>query len=62
VPTILLLHINHLTTLELRSLTPNDFVHENSQARAASKGVAPIASHTVIDRCVWRYGTEHVYR
>ena len=44
------LHIVPLTTLELRSFSPYDFVAENSLTRAASKGVAPIASHTMIDR------------
>jgi hypothetical protein len=57
---ITLFHTAHLTTLELDSIFPNDFVGENSSslAWAASKGVAPIASHTVIDRCVWLFRTE----
>ena len=61
VPISFFLHIVHLTTLELHSLSPNDFGGENSRSltRAASKGVAPMASHSVIDRCVWRFGEEH---
>jgi hypothetical protein len=52
VPITVFLHIVHLTTLELSLL---HFCDENSNTltRAASKGVAPIASDTVIDRCVW---------
>ena len=61
IPTTLLLHIAHLTTLELHSLTPNDFYDENSSSPtpAASKGVVPMASDTVIDRC---YGYEQSHR
>jgi hypothetical protein len=57
---ITLFHTAHLTTLELDSIFPNDFVGENSSslAWAASKGVAPTASHTVIDRCVWLFRKE----
>ena len=57
VPITIFLHIVHLTTLELHSLSLSDFGSENSSSltRAASKGVAPMASHTVIDRCVWRF-------
>ena len=66
VPTTLFLQIDHLTTLKLQSLTPNDFVDEYSLTRAASKGVAPApiasSSHTVIDRCVWHYGEGPVFR
>ena len=66
VPTTFFLHITHLTRLELHSLTPNCFYDENSSTlpvtRAASKGVRPMASHTVIDRCVWRFGEVHAYR
>ena len=29
-----------------------------TRARAASKGVAPMASHAVIDQCVWRFEWE----
>ena len=45
----------HLTTLELHSRSPNHFGDENSSSLtlAASKGEAPMASHTVIDRCLW---------
>ena len=55
------LRIVHLTTLELDSLTPNNFDGENSSelTRAASKGVAPLSSHSVIDRCVWRFKEKH---
>ena len=64
VPTTFLLHIAHLNTLELHSLTPNHFCEENysSLTRAASKAVTPMASHTVIDRCVWHYGEKHACR
>jgi hypothetical protein len=55
VPITLFLHTVHFTTLELHSITPNDFGDENSSSltQAASEGVAPMASHTAIDRCVW---------
>jgi hypothetical protein len=61
VPSTFFLHIVHLTTLELHSLSPDDFGGENSNSltRAALKGVAPMASDTVIDRCVWHFGVEH---
>jgi hypothetical protein len=61
-PIAFFFHIAHLKTLELDSLSPNDLRDENSctLTRAASKGVAPMASHhIVIDRCVWRFGEEH---
>ena len=53
VPISFFLHIVHLTTLEL-TLSLNDLRDENSNS-LTSKGVVPlaIASHTVIDRCVW---------
>jgi hypothetical protein len=53
VPITFFLHL-HLTTLDL-FLSLDDFCDENSNllTRVASKGVAPIASRTVIDRCVW---------
>jgi hypothetical protein len=64
VPISFFLRIVHLTTLELHSLSPNDFGSENSSSltRAASKGVTPLAmaSHPVIDRCVWQFGLGHV--
>jgi hypothetical protein len=62
VPITLFLHTVHFTTLELHSISPNDFsgLDSSSLTRAASKGVAPMASHTVIDRCVWHFGEEHV--
>ena len=64
IPTTLLLDIAHLTTLELISLTPNDFCYENSSSLtlAALKGEAPVASDIVVDRCVWRYGYEQSHR
>ena len=60
VPITIFLHIAHLTTLELHSLSPNDFGGENpsSLTQASSKGVAAsMASHSlpVIDRCVWHF-------
>ena len=53
-PTTFFPQIVHLTTLELRSLSPYDFDNENSSL-LTSKGVAPMATNTVpvIDRCVW---------
>ena len=57
VPITFFLQIVHLTTLKLHSLSPIDFGDENSSSLtlAASKGEAPlaVASHTVIDRCLW---------
>jgi hypothetical protein len=60
VPSTVFLNIAHLTTLELHSLWP-DFAGENSSSltHAALKGVTPMASHTVIDRCVWHFMPEH---
>ena len=53
VPIIFFGHL-HLTTLDL-SLSPADFRDEkpNLLTRVASNVVEPIASHTVVDRCVW---------
>ena len=68
IPTTFFLHITHLTTLKLHSLAPSDFCDENSSSLtrtlrlAGSKGVVPMASDIVIDRCVWRYGYEQSYR
>ena len=61
VPMTFFHRIVHLTTLELHSLSPNDFGGEDSSSltRAASKGEAPNFSHSVIDRCVWRFREEH---
>jgi hypothetical protein len=64
VPVNLFLHFVHLTTLKL-ALSPNDFCDENSKSLTweALRGVAPIApiaSHTVIDRLVWHLGMEPV--
>ena len=63
VPITIFLHIAHLTTLELDSISPSDFCDGNSSSltQAASK-VAPVASHTVVDRCVWRFETVHTRR
>ena len=57
VPVTFFLHIVHLTTLVMRSIQPIDFYVRNSSSltRAASKGMAPMASHAVIDRCVWHF-------
>jgi hypothetical protein len=54
-------HTAHFTTLELDTLSPDDFVEKNSSSltRAASKGVAPMACHTAVDRCVWHSGYQH---
>ena len=52
VPTTFFSRIIHLTTLELHSLKPDDFCDENSSIDTL------MASHTVIDRCVWRYDEE----
>jgi hypothetical protein len=64
VPITYLLPIFHLTTLELHSMSPNDFHDKNSSSLvpAASKGVAPMASRTVIrvDRCVWHFSGYHI--
>ena len=61
VPITFFLHIVHLTTLELHSLFPSDFSGEitSSLTQADSKEAAPVASHTVIDRCVWHLDEEH---
>ena len=59
-PITFFLHIAHHTTLELHSLSPNDFGDENSLTLATSNGMAPSASHTVIDRCVWHFSVKHV--
>jgi hypothetical protein len=48
-------HIVHITTLELHSISPIDFCDESSLTQAASKGVVPIASQTVIDQCSWSF-------
>ena len=63
VPITFFLHIVHLTSLELHSISPYDFSDENSSSLtlAASKGVTPMAFHSVIDRCVWRYREEHAW-
>ena len=64
VPNTFWLHIVHLTTLELDSLSPNDFDDKNSSSLtgAVSQGVVPVASHAVIDRCVWHFNSnkDHV--
>jgi hypothetical protein len=55
VPMTFFLRTVHFTTLELDSIY--DFASENlsSLTRADLKGVAPMASQTVIDRCVWHF-------
>jgi hypothetical protein len=66
IPITYLLPIVHLPTLELHSMSPNNFCGENSSSLtlAASKGVAPMASHTVIqvDRCVWHFTSKYHVR
>ena len=67
VPITFFLHIVHLSTLELNSVSPDDFCNENSNSltRAASMVVAPMASQVVIDRCEWylkeysEFGSNH---
>jgi hypothetical protein len=61
-PITFFFHIVHLKTLELDSLAPNEFYEENSSTLIQTEGVAPMASHTVIDRCVWRFAKEHARR
>ena len=60
IPTTFFLHTTHLTTLDLHSITSSDFCDDTSSSLtlAGSKGVAPMASDIVIDRCVWNYGYE----
>ena len=57
VPITFFLHIVHLTTLELYPVSPNDFFEESSSsltlASSTKKRVAPMASQTEIDRCLW---------
>jgi hypothetical protein len=61
-PTTLFLHIVHLSTLELHYIK---FCDEDSSSesltRAASMEVTPVASHTVIDRCVWHFREQRAY-
>ena len=62
-PSTFFFHIVHLTTLELDSLLPEDFVLENSssltQAASEGLGVTSMSSQAVIDRCVWRISRDH---
>jgi hypothetical protein len=51
-------HIVHLRTLQLHVISPIDFCDENL---SSLKEVAPMASHTVIDRCVWDLGLRKVW-
>ena len=66
VPITFFLHIVHLTTLELYSISPSNFSGENSSSEsltrtwAASNGVASRTA-PVIDRCVWHFGPEKVH-
>jgi hypothetical protein len=64
VPMTFFLHTVHFTTLKLDSILPNSFASENlsSLTRADLKGVAPMASQTVIDSCVWHFRDEHERR
>jgi hypothetical protein len=52
-PITFLLDIVHLTTLKLYRLSSIDFGNAENSSSLTSKGVAPMASHTVIDQCVW---------
>ena len=54
VPISFFQHIT-VTTLKLHDIPPVDFCDESSLTPASSKGVAPVASHTVIDQCFWRF-------
>ena len=56
VPISFFQHIT-VTTLKLLDISPIDFCDESSLTPASSKGVAPIASHTVIDCCGWIIAT-----
>ena len=51
-PITFFIHIDHLDTLDLYLLSPDDFVD--------AKGVVAPTSQTVIDRCVWHLTMEHV--
>ena len=52
-------HIVHLKKLKLELLSLDEFGNKNSRS-LTSKGAAPMPSHTVIDRCVWRLDTNYV--
>ena len=58
-PITFFLHIAHLTTLELRVCSPIEFRDENSNL--LTRAVAPMASNTVINRCVWDFGRTTVW-
>jgi hypothetical protein len=62
-PITFFLDIVRLKTLELYSVSPSGFrnYYSSSLTPAASKGVAPMASHPVIDRCVWHLNDRDVY-
>jgi hypothetical protein len=64
VPITFLLHIVHLTTLELYSMSLNDFRYKGSSSltSTASMGVASTAPRPVIDRCMWRLKETSEYR
>ena len=51
IPTTFFLQIVHLTTFEFYFHSPDDFDNANSSSLT---GEAPMTSHAVIDRCVWR--------
>ena len=63
-PTTFFHHIFHLTTLELHSVSPEDFRYVNSSSltHGASMGVAPTSPHPVIDRCIWHLKEYFEYR
>ena len=53
---ITLFHGIHLTKLWLASLSPNDFIGEQSRLlTSAASEVTTTASHTVIDHCEWDF-------
>ena len=53
---ITLFHGIHLTKLWLASLSPNDFIGEQSRLlTSAASEVTTTASHTVIDHCEWNF-------
>ena len=58
-PITFLSHIVHLKTLKLELLSPDDFDNEDLSS-LTSKGVAQMASHAVIDQCVWCLSRHYV--
>jgi hypothetical protein len=51
VPITLFLGISHLTTLELRSISPANF--DGTQSSSLTQTEATAASNMVVDQCVW---------